>query len=218
LLNNLIIHILVKTIMMISISNNSPYKELNIAGGWHLAYYLPANRGVGTIARKILEFKNNCPTAIEEWSNWAGSELNKLDIKFDYIVRALGSAETIPLKGKPCSLLGRNLAKILNANYAAMAISKLRETKPLHKLSNRSQREEELKGIYKAHPENFNFNNKNILIIDDVTTASITITEIVRAIKEAWPNANLYFFCLGKTSYDDTLNDHITKKYFTNLI
>jgi len=202
---------------MISLLTNPQYKQLNISGCWHLAYYLSANRGAGTLAHKIIEFKNGYPAAIKRWSKWAGIELKKLDIQFDYIVRALGSNETLPIKGKPCSELGRHLAEVLNANYAAMALSKSRKTRPLHALTNRAERTHELHGVYQAHPEKYNFNEKNILIIDDVTTANITITEIVRAIKQAWPTANLYFFCLGKTEYDVSLNDNITKKYFTDL-
>ena len=213
----LIIPRLVKTKLMIDLSTLNQYQELNIAGCWHLAYYLSAKRSAGTLAQKILEFKNGYPAAIKRWSNWAGVELGNLDIQFDYIVRALGSNETMPQKGKPCSQLGRYLAEILNAKYAAMALSKSRETRPLHSLASRPERVAELSGVYQAHPEKYNFNGKNILIIDDVTTANITITEIVRAMKEAWPEANLYFFCLGKTEYDVSLNDNITKKYFIDL-
>lgn len=209
---------LVKTLIMINLSTNPQYTQLNIYGCWHLAYYLPANRAEGTLAHKIIEFKNGSQAAIKRWSKWAAVELEKLDIHFDYIVRALSSQETVPLKGKPCSKLGRYLAEVLNAEYAAMALSKSRKTRPLHSLSNRAERIDELRGVYQAHPDKYNFNDKNILIIDDVTTANITITEIVRAMQEVWPTANLYFFCLGKTEYDNSLNDNITKEYFNDPV
>jgi len=202
---------------MIDLSNTPQYRGLQISGCWHLAYYLSANRAPGTLARKIIEFKDGYPAAIKRWSTWAGIELENLDIQFDFIVRALGSQETMPLKGKPCSYLGKHLAEVLKAKYAAMALSKSRTTKPLHTLPNRAERILELDGVYQTHPEKFNFNGKNVLIVDDVTTANITITEIVRAMKLAWPKANLYFFCLGKTEYDLSLNDNITKKYFPDI-
>jgi len=168
---------------MINLFTNPQYSQLNISGCWHLAYYLPGNRGGGTLAQKIIEFKNGSQAAIKRWSKWAGVELEKLDIDFDYIVRALGSQETKPLKGMPCSELGRYLAEVLDAEYAAMALSKSRKTRSLHSLADLVMRKDELRGVYQADSENYNFNDKNILIIDDVTTSNTTITEIVRAMQ-----------------------------------
>lgn len=51
-----------------------------------------------------------------------------------------------------------------------------------------------------------NLNNKNILIIDDITTSCTTVAEMVRTIKAEWPDAKCYLFCLARTNHEMNAN------------
>lgn len=199
---------------MIDLSKQTQYKQLEIDGCWHLAYYIPSNRAIGTLAGKLINFKDGVPNIVKGWCNWASDELSKLDIDFDYIVRALGSNELTPTKGKSCAALGRHLAESLDVSYIPTLLSKKRATKPMHTLRTYQERYDELHGVYVAHDIGEDLNGNNVLIIDDITTTNCTIAEIKRAITEKWPSVNLYLFCLGRTDYDSKANDAITQEYF----
>ncbi|WP_316807377.1 hypothetical protein [Pedobacter agri] len=200
---------------MIDLSKQWQYEKLDFKGCWHLAYYIPNKRGNGTLAGKMIDFKDGDLKSINSWSQWAGDELSKLGIEFHYIIRALGSNELEPLKGKPCAIMGANLGKRLGAKYAPWLINKKRATKSLHTLKTYQERFDELHEVYIANDKGGeDLNNKNVLIIDDITTTNCTIAEMKRAIFEKWPEANLHLFCLGKTEYDQASNDTISLKYF----
>lgn len=183
---------------MNSLLGERQYKWLGLRGCWHLEFYNPADHEPGTISGSILNFKDRNANAVEEWSERAYTDLKASGIQFHCIVRALGSSELQPNGRKALDLLGQYLSKRLESNYLPQILSKSRITKPMHTMK-LADRQIEMDNVYIAGPGNYDFNGKNILILDDVTTTNTTLKEILRALKTAWPKANFYFFCLGRT-------------------
>lgn len=199
---------------MINASQDPQYQGLKLKSFWHLAYYISSNRPAGSLAAEIINFKNNETRSVAAWAKWSADELRSTGIQFDYIIRALGSAELTATVNKPCGRLGKYLAGELGSVYAPTLLSKSRATQPLHTLGGPYGRFNELNGVYSANEIGIDLNHKSILIIDDVTTTSCTIAEIQRALLQKWPHVNLHLFCLGRTTYELTANDHISTQYF----
>ena len=201
---------------MIEITHEFEYRNLHFGGCWHLAYYIPQNRGNGTLAGKIIQFKENNGGVVQKWCNWAATDLGDLEISFDYIVRALGSRELQASGTKACDVLGDFLADYLDAEYIPQVLSKHRATRPMHELKTYYERVNEMHGVYYVNEsgDDYDLDDKNILILDDITTTSCTISEIKRALEEAWPEVNLHLFCIGRTSRNQSANDDIDMSYF----
>jgi predicted amidophosphoribosyltransferase len=106
------------------------------------------------------------------------------------------------------------LAQNLSAIYCPEVLRKKNVTPSMHTLATKMEREETINGCYTVSNSQHQFNNKNILIIDDVCTSGTTIKEIIRALKEVWPNGHYYFCFLGKTKRNKQANDHINQHYF----
>ncbi|SFW84036.1 hypothetical protein [Chitinophaga sancti] len=194
--------------------------RLGVYGAWHLVFYLSKYRNTpGTYSNYIIKFKEKEVDVIKAWTKWALIEIPKLNIHFDYIIRALGSAE---LRHQPDSkgldIIGGWLAKKMSSVYCPEVLMKTRVTKPMHTLKTRPEREAEMHMAYVVADKKFDLNNKNILIIDDVTTAKITTAEMLRALRVEWPRARFYIFCLGKTEYEDYLNDVVPINIFNKLL
>jgi len=195
---------------MINISEDYSF----LSGAWHLAYYIPSNKPTGSLSSNILEFKKANKPYFLAWTKWAVDDLSKLNIHFDFILRALGSKELKVSGTKGLDLMGKVLAEKLNSIYIPSVLEKNRETRSMHTLKTKAERREAINGSYFVAKQPYDFDKKNILILDDVTTSSITIQEILRALKVAFPNAQYFLFCLGKTEYNTEANDSITKAYF----
>lgn len=192
-------------------------KTLRIPGFvkvWHLCYYYKADRD--KFSNNIISFKNGIEATIRKWIRWAKEEivpaLDNADVKIDYVVRVLGSKETNYVAGKPLGKLSYSLSEEIDAEYVTDSLSKTRETNKFTGL-NLMQRQQEINDVYQVN-DNHNFNHKNILIIDDVTTSGTTLIAVRNAILEKYPKAILYGFCLGKTSDDHTANNDIECNYF----
>lgn len=195
---------------MINISSDYSF----LAGAWHLAYYIPSNKPTGSLSRNIIEFKESNKPFVTAWSKWAADDLSTLPIHFDFILRALGSSELKVSETKGLDAMGKVLAEKLNSIYIPSVLAKNRVTPPMHTLKTKPERRAAIKDSYFVAKQPYDFDKKNILILDDVTTSSITIQEILRALKVVFPNAKYYLFCLGKTEYNSAANDTITQAYF----
>lgn len=199
---------------MALININNEYRFLNLQNAWHLAYYISGNRPHGSLAANILEFKNGSAFYVNAWSNWAIAELQPLNIQFDFIVRALGSSELQVTGNRPLDSLGNRLANSLNCQFVANTLSKTRVTPPMHTLRTLPERRAAINGSYIVNNATRDFNNRRVLIIDDVTTTNLTVGEILRALRVNWNNGRYYLFCLGKTSHDHDANNNIATNYF----
>ena len=189
------------------------YRNLRLKACWHLAYYHPNKKPVGSLSNYIIEFKDGNLNVIKKWAEWAGDQLEEKEIQFDYIVRALGSQEISPGENRPLDILGEILANRLNAEYIPGLLGKKRATKPMHNL-NLADRKAEITNVYYANGGGLDLNNKNVIILDDITTTTCTAGEIKRALKAKWPNVNLYLLCLGRTTRDEIADEQICHNYF----
>lgn len=187
---------------------------LKLERAWHLCYYLRNHDDNTVLTAKILEFKDGNKKTVTIWCQWAVDELTNSGVEFDLVVRALGSTELVPGGNKPLDELGRCLEAALGTNYKPIVLRKTRLTKPLHTLFSLPERKKEIGNIYVVNNTSVNYNRKNILIIDDITTSNVTIGEILRALKVQWPKAKYYLFCLGKTSTEKNINANIDQNYF----
>ncbi|MGN8035625.1 phosphoribosyltransferase [Chitinophaga sp. 22321] len=198
---------------MFNISHEHPF----LKGAWHLVYYIPEHREIeGSYSNHIIKFKDGEKKQIKGWCIWAKEEFSKHNIKFDYIIRALGSRELkVNLGAKGLDYLGKYLEKSFGWQYIPTVLEKNRLTKPLHFL-NKSDRESEIHKSYFVAEKQYNFNKRNVLILDDITTSQTTLKEIIRAINAEWPSTNYYLFCLGRTNHNLNGNDHIKNSYFNS--
>lgn len=214
---------------MIKIINNEILDTDIFSEEYHLCYYLPVNKFTqDEHSKKILEFKNNRDeNIILKWRKWVIDEFKDNDIKFDYIVRALGHKElSISHKKKleeiteqdrewliPLDYIGYSLQKRVGGEYIPHAIVK---TKMIEKLAPLKllARAEQLKGAYNVGDDCPDLNNKTVLIIDDITTSKVTAKAIAHAIKKKYPKASFILFTLAKTIDLVSANNDITKEYF----
>ncbi|SHN45417.1 hypothetical protein [Chitinophaga sp. CF418] len=203
---------------MIDITND--YSQLHVHNAWHLVYYLSKFRNTeGTFSNYIIKFKESDLATIKAWTRWSVTELRNLNIKFDYVIRALGSSELHPQpRSKSLDVIGHHLEKNCASIYCPEILMKTKATPPMHTLRTRPERFEAMHMSYCVADKKFDLNNKNILILDDVTTARITTGEMLRALRVEWPRARFYIFCLGKTAYDDYLNDVVPIAQFNALL
>lgn len=188
--------------------------QLNLIGAWHLVYYIPKNGDETDLSGYLLGFKNGHPISINKWKTWVADEISQLNIRLDLVVRAVGSQELVPGNKPGLDTLGNAISTIKGCTYNPKILNKIRIFPALHTIPNAIDRSAAINGSYEVVDLSIDYSNKNILIIDDVTTSKSTITEILRALRKEWPTANYYFFCLGKTEYLTNLNKNIEQSYF----
>lgn len=175
-------------------SLKAEYRSVHLMDALHLAYYIPHYLDKTPISNYVLDFKENKPRFVNAWSEWASKELKESNLHFDLIVRALGSKELITDGTKPLDELGKRLAVALNTKYTPKLLAKSRITPSLHSIKTRIARVAAVKDSYYVTDDSYNLDNKNVLIIDDVSTSTATIGEIIRALRLKYPYTGYYFF------------------------
>ncbi|HVD99448.1 MAG TPA: hypothetical protein VNB90_14665 [Cytophagaceae bacterium] len=175
--------------------------------GYFLCYYIPSRNDVTILSNLLISFKNNEPTdIIDEFCEWASTELSKEKIKVSIIVRALRSKETKVNTEIALDILGHRLATSLGASYKHDILKKTRFTYPLKRLEF-NERPTEINNTYY-----FDYDcseEDSILIIDDIYTSGATISEIIRSIRVKAPDIPICFFTLGKTDFQFNMNKKI---------
>ncbi len=78
-------------------------------------------------------------------------------------------------------LVAEELAKLCNYNVKNNLIYRIKNTKPQYKLSIK-ERQKNLHNAFEVKKQNYN--NENILLIDDILTTGTTLTEIVKELKK----------------------------------
>lgn len=157
---------------------------------FYLGYYK------GDIRKKLLDFKNGNPRAIDRWHKVLLQSAEQLP-PIDYVVRALGHNELVATEAAPLHTLSKNLAQKIGANYVPELLKKKRSNEKMTALS-ASDRKRVIHDVYTASLESLP-DKTRILILDDVLTTGSTLNEISRAIHEAKPEAKVYFLTLVKT-------------------
>jgi ATP-dependent DNA helicase RecQ len=185
---------------------------------FYLAHYKPRSRGGNDrLSSYLLSFKDGNKDAVKHWIQYAKGEFKKSELKFDVVIRALGSQEISYTPGHPLDELGQEIARLTKAKYTPQILQKKHANEPLKRLS-AAGRHEALRGIFNFDPGSIAENAK-ILIIDDVITTGATIKEICRTIKASRPDVVTHLFTLTKTydSFrDQDQNDTILKSIITS--
>ena len=114
----------------------------------------------------------------------------------DTIVREYGDREFdmitfVPLHPKnqkqrgynQSELLARELSRILSIPLVS-ALRKTRYNKPQHSLKRVSEREKNVKGVYRCTDEKL-IQNKKIILVDDIITTGFTMAECASTLKKA---------------------------------
>jgi predicted amidophosphoribosyltransferase len=181
---------------------------------WHLCYYQPNYRSEDLLSQKLLSFKNGNHFDIETWSNWSIEELKRQNVKFDFIVRSLGSRELVASGVAPLDGLCRNLSVGLDAEFIPELVCKKRFTERLASIPKVVDRIAQLEDVFIAKDNFERILNKYVLVVDDVATSGTTTKFILQAIKSKYPMLKPFLFTLAKTSRDEGANAHIDPSRF----
>lgn len=179
---------------------------------YFMGYYVPRRFSLDDpVSDSILQVKNNDSSWTNAWAKLMFENLPS-DIAPDAIVRALGSTETITNSHHYMDSIGLALVqKWPSAEYTPEALSKTRSTLPLKHLG-RQARINEISNCYQfTLPASISRDDPTILILDDIVTTGSTMSEIVRAIQEACPDANVVCtsFSMTYSGAEDVRHDNM---------
>ena len=184
---------------------------------FYLYNYIPTSRSQDFFSTQLLNFKNENSEAIKKWSILLALRIKETNIKFDYILRVLGSSEKDAINGKPLDTLCKYIAYNLKIEYIPNIISKNRTTQKLSSLNNHQERQNEIIGAFVCNNGYDKIKNKNVLIIDDVLTAGTTSNEVLKCMKDKYPHFFPYLFTLSKTNHDVNSNSSSSIDFFKNI-
>jgi len=163
---------------------------------FYLFEYVSANRGGGDYNQKVWRFKNGDQQEVAIQKRAFVESVRERGVKFDLVVRALNSREMSAVSS-PLDEIGAELESLFGYAYRPEILYKTRPVSNL-KYMNLRERQKAIRGVYGARSDK-DWNNRNILIIDDVYTSGTTSREISRAIRSSWPQANIYGHFLSRT-------------------
>lgn len=174
----------------------------NLEKSFALFYYLK-NTDLTHVSNRILSLKEGEFGEFGDYCTDLIAEKLKNE-KIDFCVRALSSKESIvlPQSNIGSQKLGLSLSQKLGIAYIPHILKK-KLTKPMHSISDKSERFSNIRGSYSLNKDIINdldLNESKVLIIDDISTTGATVNEIARVLKEHWPKVKLYFICVAKTN------------------
>ncbi|HUI09105.1 MAG TPA: hypothetical protein VL221_02195 [Bacteroidota bacterium] len=179
---------------------------------YHVAYYHAARVGYQDIvSRSLHDFKDGCEPQTSRWIALAAPRVCK-DLKFDVIVRALGTSELKASTDTPLDRLCEAIAGGSGATYAPERLEKSRAVRAMTSLGGRVARQKELEGCYAFDGTGLNGGSR-ILVVDDIATTGATLEAVDRAIATALPGATITCFVLARVEAQ-LQNTHIDPAYF----
>lgn len=184
----------------------------NYTHGAHAFYYVPRRQDETKLSMWIIQMKSGNHQKMEEkFSEIIVNHINNNNLKFDYIVRALGSSETQLNLNAPLQRVGNAVANQLNISFIPHILSKVATT-PMHMISSREDRQENIKNTYQGNLLNgAKISGKKILVIDDVITTQSTAIELQRALSTVCDNCTFSFLALAKTEESPDINHQFFK-------
>jgi tetratricopeptide (TPR) repeat protein len=203
------------------IISNQSNGDLNISNQFvqriSLCNYIPSINKTDTMTVELLNFKSGKSESINRWSNLSIAVLQRHEIKFDFIIRVLGSDEIYAEEEKPLDKLCRSIAKSLDIEYIPNLIYKSRRTSKLSHIKGLDNRIREISGAFGVNSGYDKLLNKRLLLIDDVLTAGTTSNEVIKSIKTKYSTFSATLFTLTKTSNDVNSNSIYNSNLFMSL-
>lgn len=182
----------------------------------HAAYYHAARVGYqDIISRSLHDFKDGCEPQTTRWVSLAAPLVGK-ELKFDIIVRALGSNEDSASGDTPLDKLCAAIAVSSGAAYVPERLLKVAPVRALTTLGGRAARQKELQGAYTFDAKDLPANVR-VLVVDDLATTGATLEAIADAIREAHAGADVACFTLARVEAQ-MHNTHLDPGYFLNGI
>jgi predicted amidophosphoribosyltransferase len=179
---------------------------------YHVAFYHAARVGYQDIvSRSLHDFKDGCEPQAARWIALAAPRVCR-DLKFDIIVRSLGSTELKASAGTPLDRLCEAIAGGSGAKYEPVRLEKKMMVRALTSLGGRAARQKELEGIYRFDATGLP-QAARILLVDDIATTGATLEAVSRAITNAAPDAAVTCFVLARVEAQ-LQNKHIDPDYF----
>jgi predicted amidophosphoribosyltransferase len=179
---------------------------------YHVAYYHAARVGYQDIvSRSLHDFKDGCEPQAARWIALAAPKVCN-DLKFDIIVRSLGTGELKASPGTPLDRLCDAIAEGSGAVYQPERLEKQKAVRALTSLAGRAARQKELDGVYLFDGSGL-AKNARILLVDDIATTGATLEAISKAMTTALPGAVVICFVLARVEAQ-LLNKHIDPNYF----
>ena len=170
---------------------------------FYLGYYL-----TGGIRSETLSFKNSIQEAVDRWVGKAEEQSVTLP-HIDYVIRALGHAETnvdVSDVNTALDYLASSLADCLQADYVPTLLIKNRVLTKSVKLSSKD-RKKQVEGAYNVDTNKHQIKDgSTFLIVDDVYTSGATTNEIIRSLTYSYPKTKVYVFTLVKTLFREQVN------------
>jgi predicted amidophosphoribosyltransferase len=163
---------------------------------WYLYYYF-RNPTSDYLSHQLMDFKGDYKEQVGLFSSLAAEACAALNTKFGFVTRVLGSAEITPLTNSRVRTIAKAIAEKTGALYIPNLLKKTRVTRSLKGL-NRDDRYKELRGAYALNKE-YDLNEKNLLLVDDISTTGCSFEVISEVICEKYPEVNIFGFCLAKT-------------------
>lgn len=153
----------------------------------------------GGATKLIIDFKNSKPYLKEYFADLLKDKC-ALFLGADGIVSVPMTAKSQRKRGyNQSELLAKALSKRLNIPYIKHAIEKIKQTEWQKSLS-RSEREQNLKGCFKA--DRNLVAGKNLIVVDDVITTGATADAICKELKKRGA-AKVYFAAVASVTYEE---------------
>lgn len=187
---------------------NNDYSDRTVAIGF---YYPKEVTAEDAFSKAIIEFKSSNPIYINSFAILCTKILNENNIKPDEIISVLGSDEIRTTSSQPLAILCQSVAQSIKCEFNKDAFSQLEIRKSLKDAGGFESRIEVLKNTLRC---NGNFQNKKVLLVDDVITTGATLKYYTEMLKKNGADA-VYFMSLGKTSHmveDNSEIIHILNK------
>lgn len=189
-------------------NTHSQYSDAGLEEAYHIVYYIPSG-DVTNWTSRVKSFKwSNDKTNYEAIIEECATAFKIANLKFDYVFRVLSSNETVAQNNSRLKPLAKRIAEVTRASYIPQILKKRRTTTSLHSLPDLASRKAEIKEVFEIN-QITDLNLKDVLIIDDISTACVTVAEMIKTLKKKWPLANFYLFCIARTSHNTLANQNI---------